>query len=139
MDFSTALNNYASDKGWRFIYARRDYQNLTDATNFIADSLEGFGVGETMLFCDPIVREGNGNSITYSGSFMILTKSDLDDDYDSRKQKYIDPLIDVVFSKMRNSFICDFDIDKWKSIELINQFDWNADGLMITFNVKGYE
>ena len=139
MDLSNHLENYATSKGWGYEYARRDYQNLIDATDFVADAIEGYGIGETMMIVDPIVRGGETDNITYKGSLMILTKSDLDDDYSSRKTKYIDPLLEIAFNEMKHPLQCNFDINKWEVIELINMLDWNADGIMITYNLKGYE
>lgn len=129
---------FALSKGWRFVNARRDYQNLVDATNFVADEVEGYSVGETVLFLDPVIRKTEKDGIRYSGNFMVLTKSDFDDDYESRQIKYIDPLVEVVMKSMFNKLRCDFDVDGWQAIEVINVFDFNADGLSINFNLKGY-
>lgn len=132
------LKMFALSKGWRFVNARRDYQNLVDATNFVADEVEGYSVGETVLFLDPVIRKTEKDGIRYSGNFMVLTKSDFDDDYESRQIKYIDPLVEVVMKSMFNKLRCDFDVDGWQAIEVINVFDFNADGLSINFNLKGY-
>lgn len=139
MDLSNHLENYATSQGWRYEYARRDYQNLIDATDFVADAIEGYGVGETIMIVDPIRRASENSSASYRGSFMVLTKSDLDDDYASRKTKYIDPLLDVILKDMKGLMLCNFDINQWEAIELINMLDWNADGLMVTFNLRGYD
>lgn len=138
MDVKEVLKNLALGYGWRFEYARRDYQNLIDATNFVADTIEGYGVGETVLFLDPIQRSGKSNDVTYQGNFMILTKSDLDDSYDGKHTKYIQPLIDIVHGGMEYKLRCEFDVNTWRSIEVVNVFDFNADGLSISFNLKGY-
>lgn len=139
MDFKDTLKAFAEKKNWRFVYARRDYQNLVDVSQFIADQMEGYGVGETMLMVDPIVRQSTADGKQFSGSFMILTKSDHDDDYDSRYDKYIEPLISILFEEFSNAALCDYDIDELRSVEVINQFDWNADGLAITYRVRNYE
>src|SRR5690554_1348656 len=108
MDVSEAFESYATSKGWGYEYARRDYQNLIDATNFVADAVEGYGVGETIMLVDPISRRSKNGSTSYHGSFMVLTKSDLDDDYASRKTKYIDPLLDIILKEMKSKLVCDF-------------------------------
>lgn len=139
MDISNDLKDYATLRGWKCHYARRDYQNLVDATTFVADTVEGYSEGETMMFIDPIRRKSLSDGISYAGSFMVLTKSDLDDDYFSRKQKYIDPLINTLLKTLKDRLKCNYDVDLWDSVEVINQFDWNADGLAITFSVRSYE
>jgi len=139
MDISDVFEAFATSKGWGYEYARRDYQNMIDATDFVADAIEGYGVGETMMIVDPVIRVSEKQGISYRGSFMVLTKSDLDDDYTSRKTKYIDPLLDILLKEMRSKLICDYDVNQWEAIELINMLDWNADGLLITFNLKGFD
>lgn len=132
------LKTLALSQGWKFVNARRDYQNLIDATNFVADEVEGYSVGETVLFLDPVIRKTEKDGMRFTGNFMVLTKSDFDDDYESRQIKYIDPLVEVVMKSMFNKLRCDFDVDGWQAIEVINVFDFNADGLSISFNLKGY-
>lgn len=139
MDISDVFENYATSQSWGYEYARRDYQNLIDATNFVADAIDGYGVGETIMIVDPVRRSPHSNGITYTGSFMVLTKSDLDDDYASRKTKYIDPLLEILLKNMNNKLACSFDVNQWEAIEVINMLDWNADGLLITFNLKGFD
>ena len=139
MNLKEKLKQLAEKRGWRFVYARRDYQNLHDVTHFIEDEMQEAGLGETVLFLDPIVRKREGvGEIRHTGNFMVLTSSDLDDSYDHRTEKYIDPLIAEVMNEVPNELRCDFDIDDWTGIELINVFDFNADGLSIRFNLKGY-
>lgn len=128
----------ATANGWRFIHARRDYQNLADALAFVEDSVEGFGIDETIMFLDPVVCDGTAtDGIIYSGNFMVLTRSDVDDTYDNKYNKYIQPLKDIIFGSFKNNVRCDFEVKQWKAIEVINVFDINADGLSVQFNLKG--
>lgn len=138
MEVKNKLKDIATANGWRFVYARRDYQNLIDATQFISDQIANSGQGETVLFLDPLVRRSNDLGITYSGNFMVLTVSDFDDSYEDRMTNYIEPLIDKVMNKMKHQLRCNFDIEQWQSIEVINVFDFNADGLSVSFNLRGY-
>ncbi len=139
MELKDKLKGLAALNGWRFVNARRDYQNLIEATTFVADEVEGYEIGETVLFLDPVIRKTEKDGIRFTGNFMVLTKSDLDDDYESRQTKYINPLVDILMKSMYNKLRCEFDVDGWQAIEVINQFDFNADGLNISFNLKGYE
>jgi len=138
MDLKTVFENLALSQVpvWGFEYARNDYQNLIDSTDFIADALEGYGVGETVMFVDPIKRGVNSrNEKTYTGSFMVLTKSDLDKTYDERHLLFIEPLISLLMVSFRNKLKCEYDVNTWDSTEVINMFDWNADGLLITYSI----
>ena len=138
MALNEALQNIAIANNWEFKYARRDYQNLYEATQFIQDGIEGLGIGETVLFLDPVVRKYDREGINYSGNFMILTKSDLDDSYEGKFEKYIEPLEDKLTQMHRALGGCQFDINDWTAIEVVNVFDFNADGMSIRFALKGY-
>ena len=135
----TKLETLATARGWKFINARRDYQNLQELVNFIADSMEGFGVGGTFLFLDPVARgKKTTEYITYTGNFMVLTKSDLDETtYADRKTKYIDPVIEIMYGAFYNNLRCDFKVLEWNSIEVINEFDLNGDGISMKFKLEG--
>ena len=139
MTAETKLETLAIARGWTFINARRDYQNLQELVNFIADSMEGYGVGETFLFLDPVIRgKKTTEFITYTGNFMVLTKSDLDETtYADRKIKYIDPVIEIMYGAFYNNLRCDFKVLEWNSIEVINEFDLNGDGISMKFKLEG--
>ena len=135
----TKLKELAVAQGWTFVNAPRSYQNLQDIANFIADTMEGVGVGETFLFLDPVIRAKKTTEyMDYSGNFMVLTKSDLDETtYADRKTKYIDPVIEILYGTFYNKLRCDFTISDWRSIEVINVFDFNGDGVSMKFTIKG--
>lgn len=138
MEAKDKFEALALANGWRFVHARRDYQNLTDALAFVNDSVGGYGLGETIFFLDPVICDGTTtDGISYSGNFMVLTKSDMDDTYENKYTKYIEPLKEVLFGSFKNNLRCSFEIKQWRAIEVINVFDINADGLSIQFNIKG--
>lgn len=141
MDLKTKLESIANNitpVPWKPVYARKDYQNLIDATDFVADSIKGYAVGETMLVIDPIKRKNRKSNLDYSGYFMVLTKSNLDETYDEKYSLYIEPLLEIIHRTVYNSLNCDFDVIQLESTEVINMFDWNADGLLVTYQLKGY-
>lgn len=138
MDVKDAFKNIADDLGWGFEYARRDYQNLADITDFIYSTSKNYNTGETFMFIDPIVRSPHNTGTTYSGNMMILTNSDLDGMYDDKFEAYIRPLLNIVLGSFKNKLLCDFDINLWRVIEVVNFFDFNADGVSIQFEIKGY-
>lgn len=126
----------AQSPAWGFEYARRDYQNLIDSTDWVADALNNYGTDETIFFCDPIKRgKTKAGAETFSGSFMVLTRSDHDEVYEQRYIKFIEPILSIIMGGVRNKLLCDFDVDTWQTTELINVFDWNADGLLVTYNI----
>ena len=127
------LKTISKDNKWSFIYARSDYQNLFD------DAPVNY---KPYLFLDPVATTDVFNEMNvveskqYSGSFMILMSSDIDEpDYDARYQKYIKPLVSGALAKVKNILGCNgkITINAWNQVEVINAFDWTADGLIITY------
>jgi hypothetical protein len=122
---------------WIFTYARQDFANLFD---------ESEQKNVPHIFLDPVeIRDdfdeyGNIINTTYTGSFMILVSSDLDElDYDTRYQTYIKPLVNDTLKVIKEGMQCEGEntIKNWRIIEVINVFDYNFDGLVVTFNVDG--
>lgn len=120
---------------WSFTYARTDFQNLFDEVE---------KVGVPHIFLDPVVIEDVENDMNvieekvYSGSFMILASSDLDKDYEDRFQEYIKPLIDTAIVKVKESIRCGGEVvtfNLWRSVEVVNVFDYNFDGLIVSYNI----
>lgn len=138
MEVKEKLKELALANGWRFKYARRDYQNLIDATQFISDEMKDAGNGETVLFLDPVVRKTENLGVRYTGNFMVLKSSNLDENYEDRTEINIDPIVNQVMTVMVQKLKCIYDVDNWTSIEVINVFDFNADGLSVNFNLKAY-
>lgn len=138
MGIDILLKDQALLNGWRFSHARRDYQNLIAATQFVQDELEGLDVNETVLFLDPVTQKNVADGKIYSGNFMVLTVSDLDMSHEDKRENYIKPL-KLVIDKMYSMFKgCYFDVNDWTVIEVINVFDFNGDGVNVRFNVKEY-
>lgn len=139
MDIKNFLENFATTKSWRFTHARRDYQNLHDVLAFVGDEVEGFEDNETCIFLDPVTRsKSSTDSIVYTGNFMVLTKSNFDMTYKDRFDTYIKPALDIINDELYNALRCEFDINQWSTVEVINMFDFNADGVNVQFNLKGY-
>ena len=138
MNIKDAFKNIADSLGWGFEYARRDYQNLTDVSDWIHSASQNYATGETFLFLDPVIRSPHETGITYSGNMMILTNSDIDMTYNDKFEGYIRPILDIVLGSFKNKLICDFDVNLWRVIEVVNFFDFNADGVSISFEIKGY-
>lgn len=122
-------------ENWPFTYARKDFQNLFD---------EAEKVGIPHIFLDPVVIEDVENDMNvteekvYSGNFMILASSDLDKDYEDRFQEYIKPLIDTAIVKVKESIRCggeEVTFNLWRSVEVVNVFDYNFDGLIVSYNI----
>lgn len=125
------LKQIADGNGWGFHYGRQDYQNLND------DIPEGV----VQMYVDPIQTDSSftdvGNEmLSYSGKLMLLLSSDVDEDYQQKYINYIKPLFEDTRNLFIGAFACsDYEINSFKTVEIINLFDSNLDGLMITYSV----
>lgn len=139
MNIKNKLEAIATTNGWQFEYGRRDFQNLTDSQSMKSDSVEGFGNDDSIMFCDPVKTADQQNDLIQStGTFMILTRSNHDKTYSERYDLFIDPLLTALKS-MKNQFKCEWDVVRWEKTEVINVFDINADGILVSFTMSGYE
>jgi hypothetical protein len=129
------LKAIATAEGWPFDYGRTDFHNLFEASEQKEVS---------HLFLDPVkVRDvDNDSGVTeqkvYSGSFMILFSSDIDEkSYDDRYQNYIKPIVDGDLLTIKESLRCTYEanFDLWETIEVINVFDYNFDGVICNYQI----
>ena len=127
------LKLIATEQGYIFFYGRRDFQNLLN-------ELEG---EQTYLFLDPVQTStdfddyGNAEGQTFTGSFMLLKSSKLDEGYEERYLTDIKPLIDSQLKLVEESFACsDYIIESWTTTEIINLFDYNFDGVVVKYSVS---
>lgn len=125
----------AESNGWAFRYGRSDFNNLYDE---IDD-------GTVVMFLDPLTsnevlgERGNTESINWSGSFLLCMDSSINEgDYETRYDKYIDPLTRGAVEQFKNDVRClsDFTITSFRTTEIINSFDFNVDGKSVAFTIE---
>tara|TARA_R110000824_G_scaffold234004_4_gene422445 strand:- start:1708 stop:2118 length:411 start_codon:yes stop_codon:yes gene_type:complete len=130
----TLLKTIATAESYEFMYARRDFQNL----------LTTIPTGQTHLILDPVeITEtfDEFNVVTgkqYSGQFLLVVSSDIDKgDYEDRYIDEIQPLLTGAIETIKSSLKCtgSVDIQLWRTVEVINMFDYNVDGISVTFQV----
>jgi hypothetical protein len=125
------FKNIAVANGWGFEYSRADYQNLN----------EDIEAGKVYLFLDPIQTESKftetGNeTLTYTGKLMLLLSSDVDEEYIDKYNDYIKPLFKFNLQAIKDELACDdYQINSFKSTEIINLFDANLDGILINYTI----
>lgn len=125
----------ATAENWGFFYGRKDFQNLFD-------ELEN---NKVQMFLDPVIstknRTSSGNntvdSVTYTGNFLLLLSSDIEEDYNTRYLNHIKPISETEIQLIEQSILCTgvATIDKWSETEVINVFDYNFDGLAINYSI----
>lgn len=130
------LKSIAVDNGWVFDYARSDYHNIFDKKE---------QKNTIHLFVDPLqtgkLRGDNGSleRLVYSGSMMLLYSSNLSEgNYEERYEKYIKPIIDTQIKVVEDALLCEHQatIESWNELEVINIFDYNFDGVIVTFKIS---
>ena len=126
------LQNLAELNLWFFEYSRSDYQNLFDDMEY----------EKIHLFVDPITTDSlfsaSGFEVeTYTGKMMLLISSDVDETYLEKYNDNIKPLINGALATLKQTLICsDFEVIKFQTTEVINLFDTNLDGVLITYSVR---
>ncbi|HSW67677.1 MAG TPA: hypothetical protein VLH16_03770 [Bacteroidales bacterium] len=124
-----------------FTYGRRDHINLitfddTDTTiRFVL-----FPVKEINTFGDA----GFVEKTTWSGSFIVLKKSSLDEYYNEQKgdkaqgkyELHIKP-IKILVERLLILLSCENKllVQKWDISEVINMLDMNGDGVLVNFQI----
>lgn len=142
MDIVDYIEQEVKTLGWIFSYGNKANQNL-----IVSDLLED----KIYFLLDPVVESesasefGGVGETEYSGSFMILVKSDLDNVYHNQQEqdktagkynKNIKPL-KTSLNLFRDVIDCsEYERQTWSKIEVINEMDVNFDGLIVTFKFK---
>jgi len=129
------LKTIATINNWVFQYARKDYANLFD---------EAEQIGVPHIFLDPVQIDtvfdefNEPISTSYEGSFMCLVSSDIDEEnYDYKYQTHIKPLATTALNNIKDYVRCNTDISitNWREVEVINVFDYNLDGILVTYKL----
>lgn len=141
-DFVGVLETHAEGLGWIFSYGNKANLNL-----LASDSVSG----RKYLLLDPISRnkaktaQGGDGGVTFSGTFLLLVKSDLDNVYHDQKgqaqsegryEKNIKPLLTELESLEDLIDCSEYEITSWQILDAINALDVNLDGVIVTFTVK---
>lgn len=143
MDIVDFIELEVEKLGWVFSYGNKANQNLLLST---------LTEDETYFLLDPVVESeneisefGGDGKTEYSGTFMILVKSDLDNVYhtqhgqnkaEGRYNKNIKPLKTSV-NELKDVIDCsEYERQLWQKIEVINELDVNFDGLIVTYRLK---
>jgi hypothetical protein len=128
------LKTIAATNSYEFLYARRDFQNLLDS----------IPVGQVHLILDPVetteafTEYNEVDTVQSSGRFMLVISSDIDKgDYEQRYIDDIQPLLVGAMVIIKDALKCNgsIQIDSWRSVELINMFDYNVDGIAVTYQI----
>ena len=143
MDIVDYIEQEVEKLGWIFSYGNKANQNLLLST---------LTEGEIYFLLDPVKESdigvsefGGEGEIEYSGTFMILVKSDLDNVYHTqqgqdkalgRYNKNIKPL-KTSLNEFKDVIDCsDYERQLWEKIEIINELDVNFDGLSVVYKFK---
>jgi hypothetical protein len=124
------FKNIAETSGWGFTYGRPDYNNLK---RDIEDD-------KHYLFVDPVELTSSfsdvGNeTVSYSGRFMLLLSSDVDDMYEDKYNDYIKPINDISLQLIKDELACsNYQINLFKVLEMINEYDQNFDGVLVNYS-----
>lgn len=136
------IKEVAESFGWGWSHGRKDFHNLADVDG---------SDGKWHLFLDPVPYDANEDNtiIIYEGYFMLLSVSDIDQNYNGQKdtlpedgkwEQNIAPKKIFLNNEFKSKLLClgEFEIPKFKMFEIINFFDNNMDGVLVNFIIKQF-
>ena len=143
VDLVDIFRGYTEGLGWFFSYGNSANRNL-----IVSD----LTIDKKYFLLDTIIRSksnsefGGTGEVTFSGSFMLVVKSDFKNVYDNQKQqdrikgkytKNIKPLLETDLVLFEDLINCsEYEITSWSIVDAVNVLDVNMDGIVITFTVK---
>lgn len=141
-DLVSVLETYCDNLGWSFTYGNKANNNLLRSDK---------ECDKVYLLLDPITRDkakseyGGTGEVSFSGSFLLVVKSTLDNNYHNQKgqdketgkyKKNIEPLL-IQLELLENVIDCSqYEIESWSIVDAINALDVNMDGIVVTFKIK---
>jgi hypothetical protein len=133
MDLPQLFENICIELGYIFSYGNNANKNLID---------NGFNKDDVYFLLDPISRnktksEFSGNGLmTYSGNFMFVMNSELNENYNDKYKYNILPLLSKLEDFEYKIECNNYQINNWDSTEIIDFLDANFDGFIISFNIS---
>ena len=145
IDLVNIWRTQVKSMGWKFSYGNEANINLLgDEDAFEADKL--YFLLDTIKRDPEFSEFGGTGEVEFSGNFMLVIKSDLDNIYDNQKEvdytegryeKNIRPIIETDLVLFQDYVNCsDYEITSWSILDGINLLDINLDGVIVTFTVK---
>lgn len=142
MDIVDYFETEVEKLGWVFSYGNKANQNLLLST---IEEEETYFLLDIVQESESLSEFGGDGDIEYSGTFLILVKSDLDNVYHAqqgqskalgRYNKNIKPL-KTKLNLFKDEIDCsDYERQLWQTLEVINELDVNFDGLIVTYKFK---
>lgn len=143
MDIIDWIEQAVETLGWVFSYGNKANQNLLMSD--MVDDRKYFLL-DPVRTTEGVSEMGGDGEQTFSGSFMLLVKSDLDNVYhnqselqdknDGKYNKNIKPL-KTELKAFKDVVDCsDYTRESWEIVDIVDALDINADGLLVTFTLK---
>lgn len=148
-DLVEILNDYCNENGMAYSYGRKANLNLLK-TQTVIEADKVYLLHEPFPR-DPIMNDTGTRAIgtTFSGGFFLVVNSTPDMPYfnegnsanadDGKYRTNIAPLF-ALKDKIMNFLLCaGFDVSRFSAIDVVNLFDENRDGILVTYQVKQYD
>jgi hypothetical protein len=140
-DLVEILEQHSATLNWIFSYGNKANQNLMQAT---------LVPNKIYLILDPVKRKrafsefGGTGDTTFTGSFLLLRASTIDQMYyegqGTERGKYkenIRGILGFYLESLEAILNCgDLKINDWSIVDIVDVFDFNADGVVVTYNIS---
>ena len=146
-DFVRIAKEYCDLKGYDFVTGSKAVQNLFQPNQIL-------NTNQIYFFLDPVTRRsertvsGAVKSKIFIGNFGLLVKSNLDSPYFQEMNnlenisKYtmnIEPLLKKLEDMQRDFGCSRLEVLEWSEIDIKDFLDENYDGVIVTYQIRGYE
>ena len=137
-DIVEIFKDYCTLKGFEYHYGSKNVNNILDTrVNYT-------GLKDDLIYFLHDYRKGfidesnsiSSQSFTWSGSFFLVKKSDLNDSFENKYLKNIKPLI-YVLQQIEKHYSCtEIKIIEFSFIDVTDAFDVNMDGILCDYKIK---
>ena len=125
------LKQISLERGWKFVYGRRDYANLQAETP----------QGQILCILDSIEVSHNMDrstghivSANHFGFFKLLVNAKTDETYEDKYVNYIQPMHQEALVIL-NQITCNYTLNNDNIKEEITQTDYNMDGIRVNYSI----
>ena len=137
-DIVEIFKDYCTLKGFEYHYGNKNVLNIIDTMpNYtgLIDDLIYFLHEDRKGFIDK-ANSISSQSLTWSGKFFLVKKSDLNNSFENKYLTNIKPLINV-FQQIEKHYSCtEIEIIEFSFIDVTDAFDENMDGILCDYKIK---
>jgi len=133
-DTEEVFKNIATVNNWKFVYGRKDYQNISSISNSMKNCTTE---DDVILYCHQLSKDKVSGTVSLE--LILGRKSEFRESDYSERNKVIKEMEVLLDDKIVESLDCEYDIKRNIVYDKINEFDFNVDGVFSAMIIQYYE